>query len=230
MSTSARPAAESIEFPQGDYLSPGLAVIKPDAHFPNMIIGDKNNCDWEYLRREVDHNWYVDRRWPSIGFLDRDEAHILYNSALQFRKKRALEIGCWLGWSACHLALAGVDIDVIDPLLADSRVQDSVTASLSSAAVSCDVVLVPGKSPEAVLAIAGEEKHKWSFIFIDGDHRHPSPVLDAHAAHEKPVALDILIAEQPVFRGDSRGNPTALLEVDRRFEVAGLGIRIRFGC
>ena len=182
MSTSARPAAESIEFPQGDYVSPGLAVIKPDAHFPNMIIGDKNNCDWEYLRREVDHNWYVDRRWPSIGFLDRDEAHILYNSALQFRKKRALEIGCWLGWSACHLALAGVDIDVIDPLLADSRVQDSVTASLSSAAVSCDVVLVPGKSPEAVLAIAGEEKHKWSFIFIDGDHRHPSPVLDAHTA------------------------------------------------
>jgi predicted O-methyltransferase YrrM len=178
----AMPALETIEFPRGDYVSPGLARIKPDVHFPNMIIGDKGNCGWEYLRREVDHNWYVDRRWPSIGFLDRDEAHILYNSALQFRQKRALEIGCWLGWSACHIALAGMDIDVIDPLLADSRVQDSVTASLSSAAVSCDIVLVPGKSPEAVLAIAGEQRHKWSFIFIDGDHRHPSPVLDARAA------------------------------------------------
>jgi len=176
------PTTETIEFPHGDYVSPGLALIKPDFHFPNMVIGDKGECEWEYLRREVDHNWYVDRRWPSIGFLDRDEAHILYNSALQFRHKRALEIGCWLGWSACHIAMAGMDIDVIDPLLADSGVQESVTASLCGVSASCDIVLVPGKSPEAVLAIGGEEHRKWSFIFIDGDHRHPSPVLDAHAA------------------------------------------------
>jgi predicted O-methyltransferase YrrM len=176
------PPSETIEFQNGDYISPGLALIKPDVHFPNMIIGDKGQCNWEYLRREVNHNWYVDRRWPSIGFLDRDEAHILYNSALQFRQKRALEIGCWLGWSACHIAMAGMDIDVIDPLLADSRVQESVSSSLSSAAVSCDIVLVPGRSPEAVVAIAGKDHSKWSFIFIDGDHRHPSPTLDAHAA------------------------------------------------
>ena len=176
------PTTETIEFPHGDYVSPGLALIKPDFHFPNMVIGDKGECEWEYLRREVDHNWYVDRRWPSIGFLDRDEAHILYNSALQFRHKRALEIGCWLGWSACHIAMAGMDIDVIDPLLADSGVQESVTASLCGIFASCDIVLVPGKSPEAVLAIGGEEHPKWSFIFIDSDYRYPSPVLDAHAA------------------------------------------------
>ncbi|WP_204249752.1 hypothetical protein [Gemmata sp. SH-PL17] len=49
----------------------------------------------------------MDRRAPHIGFVSRDEAAILYNTALRFRGRRALEIGCWLGWSTCHLALGG---------------------------------------------------------------------------------------------------------------------------
>ena len=112
--------------PAGDYVSPGLKVILPDAYFPNMIVGDTQTCSWPYLRREIKHNWYVDRRANSVGFLSRDEAHILYNTALQFKGKKALEIGCWLGWSACHLALAGVELDVVDPLLEREDIRQSV--------------------------------------------------------------------------------------------------------
>ena len=90
-------------------------LFSPDSCFPNMVIGDTSVCQWSYpATRKFPIIGYVDRRQPTVGFLSRDEAHILYNTALQFRGKKALEIGCWLGWSACHLALAGVELDVID--------------------------------------------------------------------------------------------------------------------
>lgn len=114
---------ETIEFIErasledGDYVSVGFEIIKPDKCFPNMIAENPNVSDWPYLRSEIPHKWYVDQRETYVGFLSRDEAHILYNTALKFKGKKALEIGCWYGWSACHLALAGVELDVIDPLL-----------------------------------------------------------------------------------------------------------------
>ena len=188
--------------PAGDYVSPGMTIVRPDQVFPNMMVGDTDACDWPYLRRELPHNWYVDSRAPGIGFLNRDEVHILYNTALQFKGKRGLEIGCWLGWSACHLGLAGLSLDVVDPALEDEAVLDAVRISLHAAGVLGTINLVPGRSPESVEALArtgdssatiplvseevvpagaraGSAPRKWSFVFIDGDHEAPSPLLDA---------------------------------------------------
>ena len=108
---------KSFSLQPRDYVSPGMLVILPDECFPNIIIGDKRYSTWRYSRKEIPHNRYVDKRFPGVGFNNRDEVHILYNTALKFKGKKALEIGCWLGWSACHLALGGVELDVIDPLL-----------------------------------------------------------------------------------------------------------------
>ncbi|MEN9221860.1 MAG: hypothetical protein Q6M04_05420, partial [Thermostichus sp. BF3_bins_97] len=83
-----------------DYLSNSFKVINLDQYFPNMRVGNLDRCPWPYLRREIPHLWYVDQRNPTIGFVSRDEAHILYNNALQFKGQPALEIGCWMGWSA----------------------------------------------------------------------------------------------------------------------------------
>ena len=88
-----------------DYVSPGFQVVTPDAAFPNMILGDRNLPRWPWFRGWVPHNWYVDRRNPEVGFASRDEASILYNNALLFRGMPCLEIGCWRGWSAVHIAL-----------------------------------------------------------------------------------------------------------------------------
>lgn len=170
-----------------DYVSPGFAEIRPDAAFPNMIAGNAGECDWPYLRREIMHHWYVDRRVPTVGFLSRDEAHILYNAALAFADKPALEIGCWLGWSACHLASARVQLDVIDPLLATTAVRSSVEASLRAAGVIENVHLVADKSPDAVHKL-GSSGRRWSLIFIDGDHEGAAPRLDAEAV--LPYAAD----------------------------------------
>ncbi len=170
---------EKAMLPNGDYVSPGFKIIQPDLAFPNMIIGDAKTCTWQYLRREIPHNWYVDKRQPIIGFLSRDEAHILYNTALKFKGKKALEIGCWLGWSACHMALAGVELDVIDPLLTQKDFYTNVSDSLKAAEVFEKVNLVGGYSPTAVEELASQLQRKWSLIFIDGNHDAPGPLDDA---------------------------------------------------
>jgi len=179
-------------FPSADYVSPGLHRIRPDAAFPNLQMGQPQRSPWPYLRREVPHPWYVDHRHPFVGFLSRDEAHILYNLALPFRGKRALEIGCWMGWSACHLALAGVALDVVDPMLAQGEFYESVQSSLEHAGVREQVTLIPGYSPPAVEAIAAQHQRRWSLIFIDGDHETVGPLLDAIAC-EKLADEDALV-------------------------------------
>jgi predicted O-methyltransferase YrrM len=193
----------------GDYVSPGLKIILPDAYFPNMVVGDTNTCPWPYLRREIKHNWYVDRRASSVGFLSRDEAHILYNTALQFAGKKALEIGCWLGWSACHLALAGVELDVIDPLLEREDIRqsviDSIQGALNASGVQTSVKLVPGYSPQKVEELANEFNRKWSLIFIDGEHGAPGPLNDAivceQLAEEDAIILFHDLAAPDVAQG-----------------------------
>ncbi|XZN91134.1 MAG: glycosyltransferase [Microcoleus sp.] len=180
----------------GDYISPGLKIILPDAYFPNMIVGDTQTCPWPYLRREIPHNWYVDGRASSVGFLSRDEAHILYNTALQFSGKKALEIGCWLGWSACHLALAGVTLDVVDPLLEREDIRqsviDSIQGALNASGVQTTVELIPGYSPQRVEEFATQCNRKWSLIFIDGEHGGDGPLNDAITC-EKFAEQDAII-------------------------------------
>ena len=175
-----------------DYVSPGFELIRPDEYFPNMIVGNTAHSSWPYLRWEIPHKWYVDSRYPNLGFLNRDEAHILYNTALNFQGKKALEIGCWLGWSANHLALAGVELDVINPVLDKPDFYESVKSSLLAAGVLSSVNLVAGYSPEKVEELAEQFQRKWSLIFIDGNHDAPGPLYDAMVC-EKYAEDDALI-------------------------------------
>ncbi|NJL67423.1 MAG: glycosyltransferase [Microcoleus sp. SM1_3_4] len=196
---------ERALLPEGDYVSPGLSIIQPDSCFSNMIVGNKSGCVWPYLRREIPHNWYVDRRQPIVGFVSRDEAHIIYNTALKFKGKKALEIGCWLGWSACHLALAGVDLDVIDPVLATQEFYESVNNSLRTAGILEKVNLIAGYSPQKVEELATQLQRKWSLIFIDGNHEAPGPLNDAiiceQVAEEDALILFHDLASPDVAQG-----------------------------
>ena len=171
-----------------EYVSPGLQVVFPDQCFPNMVRGDQSACKWSYLRRGLPHAWLVDRRVPSWGFLNRDEAHILYNLALGFHGKRALEIGCLMGWSACHLALAGLNLDVIDPLLENPEVLASVQSSLKALRFAGRINLIASRSPAAVHDIAKANPDGWSFFLIDGDHEGDAPLNDAKACQSYAAA------------------------------------------
>ena len=167
---AGRVLTEPANIPVGDYVSEGLAIVIPDACFPNMVVGDKDGHPWPYLRKNIKHNWYCDRRAPMVGFLSRDEAVLLHNLALQFRGKPGLEIGSWMGWSTCHLALAGLMLDVVDPVFAKPEHLGDVRDSLAAAGVLANVRLYGTASPEGVRDLAKLTGLKWNFIFIDGDH------------------------------------------------------------
>ena len=171
-----------------DYISPGLEIVRPDAAFPRMRPGDQLHHPWKHLRRDVPHTWYVDDRFPLMGFLNRDEAVLLHNLARQFGGRHVLEIGSWLGWSTCHLALAGVMVDVVDPAHGDPEIRAIVEASLAAAGVADRVNLIGGTSPDAVASLAREGGRRWSLFFIDGDHERPGPVCDVLAC--LPYATD----------------------------------------
>jgi len=191
MIAQTRRVLDLAALPAGDYVAPDFAIVRPDTCFPYMTVGNGDKSSWTYLRRKIPHNLYVDKRAPDTCFVNRDEAHILYNTALGFRGKRCLEIGCWLGWSTCHLALGGVLLDVIDPMLANADFQRSVRASLQAAGVLESVNLVIGLSPQEVENLGWQLGRKWSLFFIDGDHTGSGPVTDASvcAQFAEPDAL-----------------------------------------
>jgi predicted O-methyltransferase YrrM len=165
-----------------DYLAENLKLPNLDALFPEMIVGDKEALTWPYFRRGIDHNWYADRRDPQIGFINKDEASILYANALLFSGRRGLEIGAWRGWSSCHLVAAGLaSLHVVEPRLGDEAWRREFAAAVAGAGGVDRAVLVAGRSPDAVERL-GAEGARWSLAFIDGDHDGEAPTRDALAS------------------------------------------------
>jgi glycosyltransferase involved in cell wall biosynthesis/predicted O-methyltransferase YrrM len=205
MIDETRHVIDRAALPDGDYVSPEFLVVRPDRCFPNMVVGDRERCTWAYLRRDIPHNVYVDKRAPDTPFINRDEALILYNTALGFRSKRCLEIGGWLGWSSCHLALGGVLLDVIDPMLANPAFQQSVQAALQMAGVLDRVNLVNGSSPQHVEAMGWQLGRKWSLFFIDGDHTGAGPVNDASICMQFAEPDAMILFHDLVSPGVARG-------------------------
>ncbi len=191
--------------PQYDYVSPGLETIWPDAAFPHMIEGNPDDCQWPYLRRGSPHRWCVDRRFPAIGFVSRDEAALLYSTALRCRGRRGLEIGCWQGWSACHIAAAGVCLDIIDPVLGNPTFRPTIEASFRHAGVIDNLTLHAAPSPEAIAPLAAANAEPWSFFFIDGDHEGDAVLNDTIAcvvyAAEDCIILFHDLASPDVAKG-----------------------------
>ena len=103
-----------------DYVSGNLDAPFLDHLFPNMIEADKGASTWPYFRKEIDHPFRVDRRNPTVGFINRDEASILYSNARAFTGRGGIEIGAWRGWSTAYLIAAGLaPLHVVEPLLAE---------------------------------------------------------------------------------------------------------------
>lgn len=101
-----------------DYVSPNFQRIDGDWAFPKMWkTRDQAVKCTDGTERNSPHWYRCDYRWERIGFVTFDEAHILYNAALQFRGKRALEIGCHVGYSSWHLLAGGVELAICDPVL-----------------------------------------------------------------------------------------------------------------
>ena len=188
-----------------DYVSPGLTTIWPDASFPHMIEGNPEDCGQIYLRKRSPHRWMVDRRNPAVGFLSRDESAILHSAALQCCGKRGLEIGCCQGWAACHIASAGILLDVIDPVFANPQFTQTIESSLQKADVRGNVKLHAAQSPNIVDALASSNGEKWSFFFLDGTGEGDAALNETTAclphAAEDCIMLIHNIANPDVAKG-----------------------------
>jgi len=176
-----------------DYISEGLELPKLDRLFPEMVVGDTDALTWPYFRRGIAHNWYADRREPQIGFINKDEASVLYSNARLFAGKRGVEIGAWRGWSTCHLVAAGLaSLHVIEPKLREDGWRREFAEAVAGAGGARSAILVPAESPAAVREL-GESGVRWSFAFIDGDHDGDAPTRDALACEPflEPTAMVI---------------------------------------
>ncbi len=164
-----------------DYVAADLAAPRLERLFPNMAEFDRSVTTWPWLRRTIDHPYRADRRNPIVGFINRDEASILYASARLLSGRAGLEIGAWRGWSTAHLLAAGLDpLTVVDPLLKDFDWRAEFEEVVRGAGGAERTRLVPEGSPEAVIRF-GEAGERWSFAFIDGDHDGEAPANDARA-------------------------------------------------
>lgn len=167
-----------------DYIAPGLKDPHMVARFTHLERVDPRPVAWPYLRREVPHIWRNDTRSARrhIGVQSVDEGALLYNAALPFAGKRGLEIGCHLAFSTAHLLDAGLDLDVIDPMLATPIHLGHVQDSLDRAVPGHGARLHAGYSPGIVGVVqAADRPAKWHFAFIDGLHDGTAPLDDARA-------------------------------------------------
>jgi hypothetical protein len=213
------------------YVSPNLSVPDLSSLFPNMIVGDKEAVTWPYFRKEIDHVWYVDRRNPHVGFINSDEAAILYSNARLFRGRRGVEIGAWRGWSTCHLLVSGLaSLHVVEPLLADPAWREEFIAAAKGSGEGDRAILVEGPSPQEIVRL-GEGGSRWSFAFIDGDHDGDAPTNDALACERYLEATAMVLFHDLVsphvsraLRAlDSRGWNTRIYQTAQMMGVAWRG-------
>src|SRR5260370_41897206 len=100
-----------------DYVADNLDAPVLDHLFPNMVEADKSASTWPYFRKEIDHPFRGDRRSPTVGFINRDEASILFSNARAFAGRSGIQIGPWRGWSSGY---------IIAPSLAPLHVVDAL--------------------------------------------------------------------------------------------------------
>ncbi|WP_111406280.1 class I SAM-dependent methyltransferase [Meridianimarinicoccus zhengii] len=177
-------AREAHGIARYDYTPPGFDTPDLSVHFPHAIAQNPQEVNWPYLRAQVPHLWRSDLRddkpWRT-GNASMEEAACLYTLARQFEGKRGLEIGTHFGWTAAHLARAGLKVDCIDPELNHALRIEQVRSVLDAVSDPGSYRLWGGFSPDMVPEARASGDAPWSFAFIDGNHDSDGPRQDALA-------------------------------------------------
>lgn len=126
---------------------------------------------------------YADARFPRMPAMPatRDEALILYNAALRFPGRRAVEVGLSFGWVAWHLLAAGMAVDVADPFLSHPEVL-AATCDVRGVQAGRRMRMIIGGA-ETLPAAIGSPADRWSLAYVDArrDVLDPAAAIDACA-------------------------------------------------
>ena len=157
-----------------DYTSPNLTPVPEDVNrfFRHKRRGRSRNSIL------VLHTQEFDSRFPAVGLATKDESLLLYNLCGQFQGQDMLEIGCWIGWSTLVLAMGGVRLTVIDPVLGETAPGETCRQAIKEAGLADSVKFIGGFSPQEVTKL-NAQGYTWSLCFIDGNHDGDAPLLDA---------------------------------------------------
>jgi hypothetical protein len=114
--------------------------------------------------------------------LSLDEASVLYAASLPFAGKRGIEVGCHFAFSTVHLVKAGLQLDIVDPMLGKNENYAAVSETLRKSTPDGKYHLHAGFSPAIIKTVfKSDTKEPWSFAFIDGLHDGLAPLDDARA-------------------------------------------------
>jgi len=178
-----------------DYVFPNFAPIDPTPAFPDLTAGAPRGLIIDGRSISDPHKWYYDRR-QQTGFLNTDEANLVHQLALPFAGRRALEIGCASGYSSWHLLAAGLELVICDPLLQFEENRDAVSRALEEFSGHHAFIGVP--SPDGAREI-GRVMGPWAFVFIDGNHDAPQPIIDAAVARHFCAADAMIVFHDAVL-------------------------------
>jgi predicted O-methyltransferase YrrM len=177
--------------PPDEYVSPGLRPLWPAEFFPCLWAAEPRTVRASWLRSDIRHICYVDRREPAMPLLSRDEAHLLYNNALLYQGQAALQLGAGRGWSTFFLASAGPQVQVLDPLLARADYHAAVSEPLTAAGIMNRANLVAADGAADIEAAAVRQQSPFSFFFLDRNPTGPLPldIIQACEARAAPNAM-----------------------------------------
>jgi predicted O-methyltransferase YrrM len=115
--------------------------------------------------------------YKNCGFLNRDEAAILYQCAKQV-KGVWLDIGMHTGWTTLHMAHGGAAVVAIEPMFAHHYFAQRAKDNIIRSGCKGGVIVFDVTSRAYFEGIAGDGK-MFDGVMIDGDHCWMNPLQDA---------------------------------------------------
>jgi hypothetical protein len=123
--------------------------------------------------------------YKRCGLWTHDEAAILWNVAERVRDKRALDIGCHTGWTTSHMAVPGMSIAAIDPMIRVPEFHRRFIDNGAQAAVGYQT------SEQYFKPLS--RNAKFGLICVDGDHSPGKPLEDAENAYQHLSADGVIM-------------------------------------
>lgn len=164
--------------------APNIAQYFPhlqDRVMPQFSMGQKVLSDWA----DKPDNDPVFALYKCCGFINRDEAAILYNAAKTLGGREWLDIGAHTGWTALHAAAAGYWVTALDPMYANDEFRLRAESNAARAGFDtrfCSVAATSrmwfGGDRRYERALVAPDQ-RYDGVMIDGDHCWMEPLYDA---------------------------------------------------
>lgn len=128
--------------------------------------------------------------YKNCGFLNRDEASILYQCAKQVGGMW-LDIGAHTGWTALHMAAAAARVFALDPMIAHEGFRKRAEDNVCRARLYDRVLLKPWTS--TMYFTLEKPEQLFDGVMIDGDHCWMNPLYDAVQSFKHLASTGVIL-------------------------------------